>query len=398
MKRTSLICIFIFLVHTIYAQLNSTKEYSLTDKKALLLPDSLTRTTDDIANFVNVNFKTEKEKTRAIFIWIASNIQYDVANMFAINFDEKTEEKIAKPLKTRKGICENYAALFNDICTKSGIKSYVVEGYTRINGNVNTVPHAWCAALVDSSWYLFDPTWGAGYVNDSKFYKKINNDYFKVSPSALINSHMPFDYLFQFLNYTISNQDFYDGKTRPDKSKPYFNYCDSLKVHDTLSQLGQLEAAARRVEQNGVKNSMVFDMLRHIKLKIEEIKAETEYKIQNRNVNLYNQAVANINDGVNYYNEFIRYQNKQFTPTKPDQEIQHMLDLAENKYNEAKNKLDSIEKPDANLTTLILQINKSLSESEAMLQEQKGWLLKYFAKGNIGRKAMFYEWSGKPWK
>jgi len=46
--------------------------------------------------------------------------------MFAINFYEQKEEKISKPLKYRKGICENYAALFNDLCSKSGIKSFVI--------------------------------------------------------------------------------------------------------------------------------------------------------------------------------------------------------------------------------------------------------------------------------
>jgi len=68
-------------------------------------------------------FKTDNEKVRGIFVWVAGNIQYDIENMFAINFYERKEDKILKPLKTRKGICENYAALFNDICLKSGMLS-----------------------------------------------------------------------------------------------------------------------------------------------------------------------------------------------------------------------------------------------------------------------------------
>ena len=36
--------------------------------------------------------------------------------MYALNFYEKKEDKIAKVLKNRKGICENYAALFTEIC------------------------------------------------------------------------------------------------------------------------------------------------------------------------------------------------------------------------------------------------------------------------------------------
>jgi hypothetical protein len=32
---------------------------------------------------------------------------------------------------------------------------------------------------------------------------------------------MPFDYLWQFLNYPISNQEFYNGSTGVDKSKRF---------------------------------------------------------------------------------------------------------------------------------------------------------------------------------
>lgn len=39
---------------------------------------------------------------------------------------------------------------------------------------------------------------------------------------------MPFDYLWQFLNYPVTNQEFYEGKMSQNKSKRYFNYKDSL--------------------------------------------------------------------------------------------------------------------------------------------------------------------------
>src|SRR3954471_20396797 len=88
--------------------------YASIDKQALLLPDSLAKTTAGIAGYINTNFTTDKDKVRAIFIWVASNIQYDLENMYAMNFYEKKEAKIEKALQTRKGICENYAAVFND--------------------------------------------------------------------------------------------------------------------------------------------------------------------------------------------------------------------------------------------------------------------------------------------
>ena len=310
MKKSRLVIIFAFTINFVFAQKSALKEinpYSKIDDRALQLPDSLTTNTDNISKYIVSNFNTNTEKARAIFIWIASNIQYDIDNMFAINFYENREDKILKPLKTRKGICENYAALFDDICNKSGIRSLIIEGYTKQNGFADYVPHAWCAAFIDTSWFMFDPTWGSGYVSNSKFYKKINNNYFKATPAALIRSHMPFDYLWEFLNYPITNQEFYEDKVEENKSKPFFNYVDSLTSYEKLNHVEQITAEAARVEKNGVKNSLVFDKLQHLKLEIESDK-------QNSTIGLYNSAGYDYNSSMFYFNKFIEYFNKQFNP------------------------------------------------------------------------------------
>jgi len=158
MRLIQYLIALILLTQTVQAQKVVANEFAAIDKKALQIPDSLTENTSGISKYMTTNFITDKERTRAIFVWVASSIQYDIDNMFAINFYETEEDKINKPLKTRKGICENYAALFNDICHKSGIKSYVVEGYTKQNGFADYIPHVWCAAFVDSAWLQFDPT------------------------------------------------------------------------------------------------------------------------------------------------------------------------------------------------------------------------------------------------
>jgi len=393
MKQTTLTITFFLLTQTFFAQKFAVDEYAVIDKKALQIPDSLTKTTEAIAGYVTANFQTDKEKSRAIFIWLAGNIQYDVENMFAINFYEKKEDKIAKPLKSRKGICENYAALFNDICSKSGIKSFVIEGYTKQNGFADYIPHAWCAALIDSTWFMFDPTWGSGYITGGKFYKKINNEYFKADPSALIKSHIPFDYLWQFLNYPITNQEFYEGRTQQNNAKPFFNFSDSIQAYEKQSHVEQLKSSAYRIERNGVRNSLIFDRLQHIKLEIENDR-------QNKAVNLYNAAVSDYNNGINSFNDFINYRNKQFDPKKSDPEIQNMIDAADNKLKDAKTKLNSIENPDANIISMISQLTKSIDDAAAHVKEQQDWLKVYFSKGKSGRKSMFYEkkitWFGIP--
>ena len=391
MKLIKIIFIFTLATQTIFAQKATVNEFSAIDKKALQLPDSLTKNTDLIASYITSNFSTDKDKSRAIFIWVASNIQYDIDNMFAINFYEKKEEKIAKPLRTRKGICENYASLFTDICIKSGLKSFVIEGYTKQNGFTDYIPHAWSAALIDTSWFLFDPTWGSGYINGGKFFKKINDEYYKASPTMLIKSHIPFDYLWQFVNYPITNQEFYEGKTQQNKTKPYFNFKDTIQVFEKQNHIDQLISTTFRVEKNGVKNSMVFDRLQHLKLEVENDR-------QTKTVNLYNSAVVDYNEGINGLNDFINYRNKQFTPKKTDPEIQTMIDVADNKLKEAKTKLVQISNPDVNTANLVRQLTKSIDNASIQILEQQNWLKQYFSKSKSGRKSMFYKvtWFGIP--
>lgn len=391
MKLLALLIIILCPTQTIFSQKKAVNEFASIDKKALQLPDSLTKTTDDIAQYMNASFTSDNDKARAIFIWVATNIQYDIENMFAINFYEKREDKISKPLKTRKGICENYATLFNDICSKSGIKSYVIEGFTKQNGFTDYIPHAWCAAKIDSSWFIYDPTWGSGYVTNGKFIKKISNDYYKVSPSVIIKSHIPFDYMWQFVNYPITNQEFYEGKTQINKSKPYFNFTDTIAVYEKQDRMEQLVSTGNRIEKNGIKNAMIFDRLQHIKMEIENNR-------QNKTADLYNSAVVNFNDGINKLNDFIYYRNKQFKPNKSDQEIQNMIDSATVEFKETKIKLDQINSEETNIINMVKQLTKSMNDASTQLQEQKDWLKLYLSKGKLGRKSMFYKvsWYGIP--
>ncbi len=378
------------LMHTLFAQKAfSRKELAAIDKKALQLPDSLTRNTTDMASYINTHFRGDRDRARAIFIWIASNIQYDIENVFAINFYEKMEAKIDKPLKTRKGICENYAALFNDLCAKCGIKSYLIEGYTRQNGFTEYIPHAWCVARIDTAWYMFDPTWGAGSITERKFVRRINNTYFQATPSILIKTHMPFDYLWQFLRFPITNQEFYEGKTEVNLSKAYFNYTDSLKLYESQSRQEQLKGIVYRIQKNGLKNSMLFDRLRNTQVELDNIKIGQDNARRQKIINTYNSAVQDYNDGINAYNEFIHYKNARFTPLKPDADIQEMMNAAENKLKNAIAKLASVNESEIDGVTPG-QLGKAVEDVARKVAEEQEWLKTYFSKKRADRKDMFY--------
>lgn len=391
LRIKTIIFIFLIVITTKLNAQNKPDKFAQVDKIALQIPEPLTKTTQDIANYVKTNFNNQTNQSRAIYVWIANNIRYDIDNVFAINFYQSTNETIEKVLKDRKGICMHFAELYNSIANQIGIKTYVINGYTKQNGFVDYIPHAWCASLIDSSWYLFDPTWGSGYIQNAKFIKKLNNYYFKTKPELLVKSHMPFDPMWQFLNYPITNQEFYEGKTIINKTKPYFNYSDTLKHYEQESEIDQLVSSSRRIKENGVKNSIIFDRLQHNE-------REIEYYNNKILVETYNSAVNSYNDGVNRLNSFIDYRNKQFSPKKPDDDIKSMVDDAEKSLTNSCKIMKGITNPDSNTANSMIQLNKSIDEAMINLNEQKTFLSKYFKTGKLFRKSLFYKytWMGIP--
>ena len=256
--------------------------YSRIDKIALDIPHTSCKNTEEIANYFNSKFTKPEDKVRAIFVWLASNINYDIDNIFAINRYATTAEIITKTLSTRKAICQGYAETFNDLCRQTGIKCFVITGYTKQNGFVDYIPHAWATAFINDTWRLYDPTWGAGYIRDGKFFKHLNNDFYDAEPSTLIKDHAPFDPMWQMLNPTLTSAEFYEHKTQG--SGKSFNFADSVKVYEQQDTIERINASMGRIEANGVKNSLIYDQLNYLH-------RELDFRKQNKVVAQYNDAV-----------------------------------------------------------------------------------------------------------
>jgi hypothetical protein len=391
MKKIKFVLILILFANVVIAQKNAVNQYNAIDKKALAIPDSLTKNTTDIANYISTNFYSKSDKTRAIFIWIASNISYDLENIFTIDFNETIEEKISKPLITRKGICGNYAALFTDICVKVGIESYVVSGYTKQNGYVSNLSHAWNAAYIDSTWFLFDPTWGAGYVSNEKFYGKIDDSWYKVKPNQFIKDHIPFDYLWQFLYYPINNQEFYKKNSNENKKKQFFNFTDSIAAYQKLDSNSKMIETVRRIEKNSVRNSLIVERVIDLKYNIENNRIKTLNNQRKLTNELYNSAVKNQNIAIKKFNIYIDLRNKFFMPQIPDSLIKNLLDSVDIFFNKAKGQLEQVKFDDKDNQDDKENLEKSMSSFFIDYKKQRDWLNKYFTKSKFSRKFMFYE-------
>lgn len=338
------------------------------------IPAIKTYTTTDIAEYIKKNFNTDKEKILAIYTWITRNIKYDTDSANIINLGPDPKAKITEALRRRRGVCENYAAIFNDICLRSGLKSFVVDGYTKQNGSVDKTGHAWCAVFINDKWVLCDPTWDEGTGNTR---------WFIVEPSEMIETHMPFDPMWQLLNYPASHSQFYNGHFFTDKNQPIFNYTDSINAYSKMDSLQKFRSESSRIEQNGLYNNLIKNRDAYTKMNIEIIR-------QDADVDLYNSSVADLNNATSVYNEFISFRNQQFTPARSDNALQALLDGIETKLLLAHKKLDKIAKSQATFQFSTENVKERLIALAAHVKEQKDFLKLYLSTPIANRQSLFY--------
>jgi len=316
-------------------------DHAETDRIALNIPASQTNSTADIAAYVNKNFDTDDKKVRAIYTWVISHIRYSTDSIHRVILNEDRDQLVTFALRRRKGVCENFAAIFDDICRKSGLRSFAVEGYTKQNSSVDRTPHAWNIVYVDKKWSAYDPTWDAG--QSSTFYQPVRANYFKIDPSVFIQTHMPFDPMFQLLDYPLTYKEFNSGNIRAKNGEMYFNYTDSISEYEKAKPLERYIGATQRIQNNGAVNNMISTKLSQLRLEIEII-----YQVKDSV--LYNDAIADYNFATNEFNNFIAYRNNQFKPEKTAAEIQLLFDDVHKRIAIARGKLKEVNQSKATLT------------------------------------------------
>lgn len=344
--------------------------YAETDRIALNIPAAQTNTTKDIAEYFEKHFNSDDKKIRAIYTWVTTNIKYDRDSVHLVILDEDNEQRVTYALKRRRGVCENFAAIFNDLCIKSGIPSFVVEGYTKQGGSIDRSPHVWGTAFTEGQWFLYDPTWDAGFISNGYFTSRIQTNYFKITPPNFIQSHLPFDPLFQFLNDPVSYREFRTGNARPADRKEHFNYIDSIKEYEASNSLTRYSGALNRIKNYGWPSSLIDAKLKRIQLEIELI-------YQDRDMAAYNQTVNNYNQALEILNKFITYRNNQFSPPKEKNEVESMFAAIARKIAAAHESLKEVNQSTATLALDTGDIAQKINDLTLKAQKQKDFFKDY---------------------
>lgn len=208
---------------------------------------------DSISTLIADSFGRESDRLRAVYGWICSNIDYDVARM-ANPISYRGDSAVKVTLAKRKAICSGYADLFINICKRIDIKAYYVSGYTKQDGGVVDQSHAWVAVrLSNGQWKLFDPTWGASTWQGGELVKRLSYEYFMVEPADFIKSHMPFDPMWQLLYQPEMAAELYGQKVVKDADY-LFNYSDTICNYQILPEPRMYADAMRRMRWVGICN------------------------------------------------------------------------------------------------------------------------------------------------
>ncbi len=224
-------------------------DYSVIDNQSKSVPSNL-KTANEISHFLTKNHTTTTDKLRAIYYWISHNIRYDLDQMSSNKQYNNSQEILDEVLLNRRGVCQHYAELFNACCQFAGVQSYVILGYTSQNGKLDKISHAWNAVNVDGKYHLIDVTWAAGHLENGKYKYEFDDQYFLISPSEFIKTHIPFDPIWQFSINPLSHKEFENADFSKLKIPSNFDFNDSIKVISRLNYLDKTLRENRRIIQN----------------------------------------------------------------------------------------------------------------------------------------------------
>ena len=211
---------------------------------------------DSLARLLVEPYRTDLEKARAIFSWIAQHVSYNTyiipsnrkyrGSKYVAEPDDTTflwrsvaEMTAIKVFRKRTAVCDGYAKLFKTLCDYAGLRSEVIVGYARgyVTGeNRFRTNHTWNAVLIDSTWNLVDVTWASGYINYAdQFVPRLDDSYFRTPPHVFIRDHYPEDLEWTLLEEPPAIAEF---RRMPYRCKSYVKY----GIHSYSPSQGLIEA------------------------------------------------------------------------------------------------------------------------------------------------------------
>ena len=194
-----------------YSQMGDVINTRVSFQKVKVSKKEMPINTKSLAKQITKYSQTDFEKAKAIFIWIASNIEYDNELRTDANLQKSiytSEETVLKNvLKRKKALCGGYAFLYKELCKQVGIESQVIHGYSKKYYSTSyrkQVDHTWNAVKVNGKWRLLDLT----LARSQRKAQNLNMYWFDTDPSFFIKTHYPEDLKWTLMPNPISKKEF----------------------------------------------------------------------------------------------------------------------------------------------------------------------------------------------
>ncbi|KAG5653988.1 hypothetical protein H0H81_008570 [Sphagnurus paluster] len=183
------------------------RDFTEPDAHAALFPRQSVASLDHLAHDLTARFASDTDKARAIFTWLHHNIAYDAPSFFSGNIRPATADST---LSSGLAVCDGYAGLFVALAARAGIEARKISGHGKGVGFLPPDPgapvppyssgHAWNCALLDGTWRLIDPCWGAGALHGTTYQPGFAPRWFTSSPIDFVRTHYPEDPAYQLLS------------------------------------------------------------------------------------------------------------------------------------------------------------------------------------------------------
>lgn len=375
------------LPDSIQSDTGTTYSYAYADSIALSVPQEMTQNIHALAGYFQRYIQSETDLVRAFYVWISHNLAYRIYDTFRSHNEAYDKDKdIQETLDKREGVCRQYSLLFHTLCEKNGIESHIVYGYNKRNGKILPDPHQWCTACIDGQWYMFDPTWGAGYVENYEFIRRPTDRFFMLRPDSLLRTHMPFDPMWQMSRRPLSYQEFDTGIV---DTTLQANFCweDTLRLYVKQDSLTRLKQVSARMEQYTPSNQLVANEINLSRANIQIFVIQNLIDHYNRAINLLNQASDSINC-------FIRYRNNIFTPEMPEEDIWQMIVSSEKYIHRADSTVNCIREAPEKYHAQVLELKDEIIDVATRIKKERIFLQLYFDTPPKKRRALFRVNSG----
>jgi len=195
----------------------------------------------EIVEYLSQKTKNEEELAEILFYWVSQNIDYDLEKLADKN-RTKTYESI---LTSRRGVCQDYAELYKELCDLAKIECFVVSGFAKgsrySKGDIYTESnHAWNIVKINNAYKFVDATWGSGGVDVAKniYVREIDIKYILTDADEFSANHLAEYPMWQLRENPISLESFNRYDTYEEmmpKAEIGYNYQDSIKRYLALS-------------------------------------------------------------------------------------------------------------------------------------------------------------------